>query len=141
MHRVIRWIAAPDFVDALIQRHWLAGGPGCHVREGQRIHYRTVLGWEGGQLVDQAALLGLEVCPGVMGDKTGQALMAMATKEVGAVDGMEAKPVQRWGIADVMQERCRYQHVAILGRENLRHPTRLASDGLDMRPAVAQWCD
>jgi hypothetical protein len=35
-----------------------------------------------------------------------------------------------------MQERCRYQHVAILGRENLRHPTRLASDGVDMCPAV-----
>ena len=76
-----------------------------------------------------------------MGDKTGQALLAMATKEVGAIDWMEAKPVQRRGIADVMQERCRDQHVAILGRENLRHPTRLASDRLDMRPAVAQWCD
>jgi hypothetical protein len=53
--------------------------------------------------------------------KTGQALLAMATNEVGAVDWMEAKPVQRWGIGDVMQERCRYQHVAILGRENLRY--------------------
>ena len=92
MHRVIRRIAAQGFVNALIQGHWLARGPGGHVG----------LGWEGGQLVDQAALLGLEVCSGVMGDKTGQALLAMATKETGAVDWMEAKPVQRRGIADVM---------------------------------------
>ena len=141
MHRVIRRIAAQDLVRALIQSHWLASGPGGHVSEGECVHDRAILGWEDGQLVDQAALFGLEACPGVMGDKTGQALLAMATKEVGAVDWMEAKPVQRWGIADIMQERCRYQHVAILGRENLRHPTRLTSDGLDMHPAVAQWCD
>ena len=60
---------------------------------GADFHDRAILGWEDGQLVDQAALFGLEVCPGVMGDKTGQALLAMATKEVGAVDWMEAKPV------------------------------------------------
>jgi hypothetical protein len=30
----------------------------------------------------------------VMGDETGQPLLAMVTKEVGAIDGMEAKPVQ-----------------------------------------------
>jgi hypothetical protein len=44
-----------------------------------------------------------------MGDKTGQPFLAMGTKEVGAIDRMEAKPVQRRGIADVMQERCCYQ--------------------------------
>jgi hypothetical protein len=71
MHRVIRRIAVQDFVNALIQSHWLAGGPGGHVGEGKGIHDRAVLGWEGGQLVDQAALLGLEVCPGVMGHETG----------------------------------------------------------------------
>jgi hypothetical protein len=141
MHRVIRRIAAQDFVNALIQHHWLAGRPGRHVGEGKCVHDRAVLGWVSGQLLDQAALLGLEVCSGVMGDKTGQALLAMVAKEVGAVDWMEAKSVQRWGITDIMQERRRYQHVAILRRENLRHLTRLASDGLDMDPAVAQWCD
>jgi hypothetical protein len=34
---------------------------------------------------------------------------------VGAIDWMEAKPVQRRGIADVMQERRCDQHVTILG--------------------------
>jgi hypothetical protein len=33
---------------------------------------------------------------------------------VGAIDWMKSKPVQRRGIADVMQERRRYQHVTIL---------------------------
>ncbi len=70
---------------------------------------------DGGQLVDQAALLGLEVCPGVMGDKAGQPLLAMVTKEAGAIDWMESKSVQGRGIADVMQERRRYQHVTVLG--------------------------
>ena len=84
-----------DFVNALIQSHWLAGGPGGHVGEGECVHDWAVLGWEGSQLVDQAALLSLEARTGVMGDKTGQALLAMATKEMGAVDWMEAKPVQR----------------------------------------------
>jgi hypothetical protein len=46
------------------------------------------------------------------GDKTGQALLVMATKEPAAVDWMEAKSVQRRGIADIMQECCRYQRVA-----------------------------
>jgi hypothetical protein len=94
---------------------------------------------DGGQLVDQAALLGLEARPGVMGNKTGQPLPAKATKEPGAIHWMEAKPVQRRGIADVMQERRRDQRVTILGREGRRHATRLASDRLDMRPPVAQW--
>jgi hypothetical protein len=71
---------------------------------------------DGGQLVDQAALLGLEVCPGVMGDKTGRPFLAMVAKELRPVDGMEAKPVQRRRIADVMQERRCYQCITILGR-------------------------
>jgi hypothetical protein len=61
-----------------------------------------------------------------MGNKTGQPLPAKATKEPGAIHWMEAKPVQRRGIADVMQERRRDQRVTILGREGRRHATRLA---------------
>jgi hypothetical protein len=141
MNGVIRRVAAQDFVYALIQSHLLAGWPRGHVGEGERVHDRSLLDWEGGQLVDQAALLGLEACPGVMGDKTGQPLPAMGTKEVSTIDRMEAKPIQRRGIADIMQERRCYQHVTILGREDHRHPTRLASDRLDMRPTVAQRCD
>jgi hypothetical protein len=76
-----------------------------------------------------------------MGNKTGQPLPAKATKEPGAIHWMEAKPVQRRGIADVMQERRRDQRVTILGREGRRQATRLASDRLDMRPPVAQWRD
>ena len=40
-----------------------------------------------------------------------------------------------------MEERRGYQYVTILGREDRRQPTRLASDCLHMLPAVAQWCD
>ena len=139
MYWVNRRIAVQDFVNALIQGHRLAGWPGGHVGIRERVCDRSLFSWEGGQIVDQAALLGLEARPGVMGDKTGQPLLAKATKEPGAIDWMEAKPVQRWGVADVVQERRCDQHVAIFGREGRRHATRLASDRLDMRPAVAQW--
>ena len=137
MNRVIRGIAAQDFVNALIQGHRLAGWPRGHVGEGERVHDRAILDREGGQLIDQAALLSLEARPGVMGDKAGQPLLAMVTKEVAAIDWMESKSVQGRGIADVMQERRRYQHVTVLGREDCCHVARLASDGLDMRPALA----
>ena len=87
------------------------GPTGLHRRssvgEGERVHDRAILDREGGQLVDQAALLSLEARPGVMGDKASQPLLAMVTKELGAIDWMEAKSVQGRGIADVMQERRR----------------------------------
>ena len=115
MHRIIRRIATQDFVNALIQGHRLAHWPSGHVGIRERVHHRALLSREGSQLVDQAALLGLEARPGVMGNKTGQPLLANATKEPRAIHWMEAKPVQRRGIADVMQERRRDQHVTILG--------------------------
>ena len=141
MNRVIWGIAAQDFINALLQGHRLAGRPRGHIGEGERVHDRAILDREGGQLVDQAALLSLEARPGVMGDKAGQPLLAMVTKEVGAIDWMESKSVQGRGIADVMQERRRYEHFTVLGREDCCHVARLASDGLDMCPALAQWRD
>jgi hypothetical protein len=102
MHWIIRRIAAQDFVNALIQTHRLAGWPGRHVRIDKSVHDRSLLDREGGQLVDQAPLLGLEARPGVMGYKTGQPLLAMGMEKPGAVDRMESEPVQRWSIADVM---------------------------------------
>ena len=85
MHRIIRRIATQDFVNALIQGHRLARWSGRHIGKGERVHDRALLSWEGGKLVDQAALLGLEARPGVMGNKTGQPLPAKATKEPGAI--------------------------------------------------------
>ena len=63
MHRIIRRIATQDFVNALIQGHRLAGWPGGHVGEGERVHDRPVLDWEGGQLVLQLTLLGCALVP------------------------------------------------------------------------------
>jgi hypothetical protein len=53
-----------------------------------------VLYGEGGQLVDQPQLLGLEARSRVVGNQAGESLLAVGTKEPSAVDGMEAKPVQ-----------------------------------------------
>jgi hypothetical protein len=141
MHRIIRRVAAQDFVNALIESHWLAGWPSGHIGIDERVHNRTVLDREGGQLLDQAALLGLEARPGVMSDKTGQPLLTMSTEKPSAIYRMEAKLIQRWGIANVMKE-CRCdQHVTVVGREDFRHTARLASNRLHMHPPVAQWRD
>ena len=69
-----------------------------------------------------------------MGDKTGQPLLAMATEKPGAIDRVKSKLVQRWGIADVMQERRCYERVTIFDREHGGYATRLAGNCLDMRP-------
>jgi hypothetical protein len=141
MHRVIWWVAALDFVNALIQSHRLAGWPGSHVRINERVQDRSLLKREGGQLVDQAALLSLEARPGVMGDKTGQPFLAMGPEEPGAVDWMESEQIQRWGVPNVVEERRRYQHFTVVGREDRRHTARLASDRLNMHPAVTKGSD
>jgi hypothetical protein len=46
----------------------LAGWPGGHVGEGEGVHDQAVLDREGGQRLDQVALLGLKACSGVVGD-------------------------------------------------------------------------
>jgi hypothetical protein len=40
VHRIVGRVAAPDLADAVVQRHWLAGWPGGHVGEGERVHER-----------------------------------------------------------------------------------------------------
>jgi hypothetical protein len=91
---------------------------------------------EGGQLLDQSTLLGLEARSRVVRDQAGQSLLAMGTKEPRAVDRVEAEPVQGRGIANVMEERGRHQQVGILGRQDRCHAARLVSHCLDMRPTV-----
>jgi hypothetical protein len=49
----------------------LTGRPGGHVGEGECVHEHTIVDREGGQLLDQAALLGLEMCSGVVRDQAG----------------------------------------------------------------------
>jgi hypothetical protein len=88
---------------------------------------------DGGQLADQAALLGLEARSGVMATRQDGRSSPWSGRH--RLDGIQAGSTT--GIADAMQERRRYQHVAILGRKNCRHTARLASDRLDMRPPVA----
>jgi hypothetical protein len=60
MHWIVGRVAALSFLDALIKGHGLTGRPGGHVGEGERVHDQAVLDWEGGQLLDQVALLGLK---------------------------------------------------------------------------------
>jgi hypothetical protein len=136
VHRIIGRVAALDLADALLQGHGLAGWPGGHVGEGERIQDRAVLDREGGQLLDQSTLLGLEARSRVVRDQAGQSLLAMGTKEPRAVDRVEAEPVQGRGIANVMEERGRHQQVGILGRQDRCHAARLVSHCLDMRPTV-----
>jgi len=77
----------------------------------------------------------------VVGDQAGQPLLTLGAKEPGAIDGMEAKPVQRRGVTHVMHQRGRNQQVGILGRQDTSHDTRLVADCLNMAPPVAQGCD
>jgi hypothetical protein len=71
VHRIIGRVAALDLADALVQGHGLAGWPGGHVGEGERIHDRALLDREGGQLLDQSALLGLEARSRVVRNQAG----------------------------------------------------------------------
>ena len=77
MHRIVGRVAALNFLDALLQGHGLASRPGGHVGEGERVHDRAVLDREGGQLLDQAALLGLKARTRVVGDQASQPLLAL----------------------------------------------------------------
>jgi hypothetical protein len=81
VHRIIGRVPAADIVDTLAQRHGLAGWPGAHVGEGERVHHRPLLDREGGRLVDQATLLGLKPRLGVMCDQTYQALLALGAQK------------------------------------------------------------
>ena len=72
-----------NFLDALLQGHGLPGWTGGHVGEAEGVHDRAVLDREGGQLLDQVALLGLRARPRVMGDKAGQPLLTLPAKEPG----------------------------------------------------------
>jgi hypothetical protein len=58
-------------------------------------------------------------------DQAGQLLLAMGAKEPGAVDRMEAEPLQRRGVAHVMHRRGGDQQVGILGRQDHGRATRL----------------
>jgi hypothetical protein len=141
VHRIIRWVAALNFLDALLQGHGLPGWTGGHVGEAEGVHHRAILDREGGQLLDQVALLGLKARPRVMGDKAGQPLLTLPAKEPGAIHGMEAEPIQRRSVANVMQERGRDQQIGFVGRQDCGHAPRLVSDCLNMSPAVVQGCD
>jgi len=68
VHRIIGWVAAPNFLDALVQGHGLSGRPSGHVGESEGVYDLAILDREGGQLLDQGALLGLKACAGVVGD-------------------------------------------------------------------------
>ena len=138
VHRVVRLVAAADLADALLQGHGLAGWAGSHVGEAEGVHDRAVLDREGGQLLDQVTLLGLKAGSGVVGDQAGQPLLTLGAKEPGAVDGVEAEPMQRRSVAHVMQERGRDQQIGILGGQDGTHAARLVGGCLNMGPAVAQ---
>jgi hypothetical protein len=116
----------------------LAGWPGGHVGEGERVHDRPVLDWEGGQLVLQLTLLGLESRSGMVRDQAGQSLLAVGPQEQGAVDRMEAKPVERGSVADVVQVGGGHKYIAIHVREDHGHAPSCIGDHLDVYPPVAQ---
>jgi hypothetical protein len=139
VHRIIGPVAALHFLDALGQGHGLAGR--CHVGDGERIHDWPVLDRKGGQLADQAALLGLKTCAGVVGDQSSQPLLTLGAKEPGAVHGMEAEPIQRRRLAHVIHQRGCDQQVGILSRQRRGHARRLVGNYLHVHPPVAQGCD
>jgi ADP-ribose pyrophosphatase YjhB (NUDIX family) len=138
VYRVIGRVALQDLGDALLEIDALPGRAGGHVGIGERIQQRPVLGLELGQLVYQAALLGLEPGARVVGDQRGQSLLALLAHIPGAVEGMEAEPVQWRGVADVVQPGGGDQVGAILGCERGAHLAGLSGDGLDVAPAVAE---
>jgi hypothetical protein len=69
VHRVVGRVALQDLGDALLEVDALAGRAHGHVGVGERVQQRPVLGRELGQLLDQAAFLGLEAGVGVIGDQ------------------------------------------------------------------------
>ncbi len=138
MDRIVRRVATLDLPNALLQGHGLACRSGGHVSEGERVEDRPILDREGNQLIEQPTFLSLEPCSRVVRDQAGQPLVTVPSEEPGAVDGMEAKPIQRRRVADVMHVGGGHQHLTILIREGHAHAAGLAGDRLDVQPPVAQ---
>jgi hypothetical protein len=118
MYGIVSGVAGEDLVDALVEGEFLAIGAGRQISEGERVEYWTVLDFEGGQLVGQVALLGLESSTRVVGHKTADAERhSLLLEPPSAIQGVEPRAGDQGRVANVVKVCGSDQHIAVARRD------------------------